>query len=180
MKSRDITGVTGVPELTWCYNHNTYLLPPCLPPVQRWRTDSSIYRILFHIPAPTSAHISNLHLHLMLFTAPIIDFHQTCHTANRCNHPAPLLPCNCWDHNGRLIQMIIASIPKTTTNFILLLMPNYLISNPLSDGPKSLLLQHHCLIILVILYFSKIPLSPMPLSTLLTLTTITVHGEKNV
>ena len=22
MKSGDITGVTGVPELTWCYNHN--------------------------------------------------------------------------------------------------------------------------------------------------------------
>ena len=22
MKSRDITGVTGVPELTWCYNRN--------------------------------------------------------------------------------------------------------------------------------------------------------------
>ena len=76
--------------------------------------------------------------------------------------------------------MIIASIPKTTTNFILLLMPNYLISNPLSDGPKSLLLQHHCLIIFAILYFSKIPLSPMPVSTLLTPRTITVHGEKNV
>ena len=24
MKSGDITGVTGVPELTWCYNRNTY------------------------------------------------------------------------------------------------------------------------------------------------------------
>ena len=23
MKSGDITGVTGVPELTWCYNHNS-------------------------------------------------------------------------------------------------------------------------------------------------------------
>ena len=23
MKSGDITGVTGVPELTWCYNRNT-------------------------------------------------------------------------------------------------------------------------------------------------------------
>ena len=23
MRSGDITGVTGVPELTWCYNHNT-------------------------------------------------------------------------------------------------------------------------------------------------------------
>ena len=23
MASGDITGVTGVPELTWCYNHNT-------------------------------------------------------------------------------------------------------------------------------------------------------------
>ena len=22
MRSRDITGVTGVPELTWCYNRN--------------------------------------------------------------------------------------------------------------------------------------------------------------
>ena len=42
--------------------------------------------------------------------------------------------------------MIIASIPKTTTSFILLLVPNYLISNPLSDGPESLLLQHRCLI----------------------------------
>ena len=49
--------------------------------------------------------------------------------------------------------MIIASIPKTTTNFILLLMPDYLISNLLTDGPESLLLQHCCLIILVILYF---------------------------
>ena len=76
--------------------------------------------------------------------------------------------------------MIITSILKTTTSFILLLVPNYLISNPLSDGPKSLLLQHCCLIILVILYFSKIPLSPMPVSTLLTPTTITVHGEENV
>ena len=24
MKSGDITGVTGVPELTWCYNRNTH------------------------------------------------------------------------------------------------------------------------------------------------------------
>ena len=148
-----------------------------LIPVKRWRTNSSIYRIFLHNPAPTSAHISNLRLCLMLFTAPIINFHQTCHTANRCNHPASLLPCNHWDHDGRLMQMIIASIPKTTTNFILLLMPNYLISNPLSDGPESLLLQHCCLIILVILYFLKIPLSPMPLSTPMT---IIVHGEKNV
>ena len=71
-------------------------------------------------------------------------------------------------------------ITKITTDFILLLVPNYPISNPLSNGPKSLLLQHLCLIILVILYFSKIPLSPMPLQTSLTLTTITVHGEKNM
>ena len=148
--------------------------------VKRWRTDSSIYRILFHIPTPTSAYISNLWLHLMIFTALITNFHQTCHTANQCNHPAPLLPYNHWDHDGCLIQMIIASIPKTTTNFILLLVPNYLISNPSSNGPESLLFQHRCLIILVILYFSKILLSPMPLLTLLTLTTITVHGEKNM
>ena len=26
MRSRDITGVTGVPELTWCYNRNS---TPC-------------------------------------------------------------------------------------------------------------------------------------------------------
>ena len=147
--------------------------------MKRWRTDSSIYQILFHIPAPTSAHISNLRLHLMLSTAPIIDFHQTCHTVNQCNHPAPLLPCNHWDHDGPLMQMIIASIPKTTTSFILLLVPNFPISNPLSNGPKSLLLQHCSLIILAILYFSKIPLSPMPLSSL-TPMTITMHGEKNV
>ena len=74
---------------------------------------------------------------------------------------------------------IITSILKTTTNFILLLVPNNLISNPSSNGPKSLLFQHCYLIILVILYFSKIPLSPMPLLTFLTPTTITVHREKN-
>ena len=55
-----------------------------------------------------------------------------------------------------------------------------LISNPSLNGPKSLLFQHRYLIILVILYFSKIPLFPMPLSTSLTPTTITVHGEENV
>ena len=135
---------------------NGYQSVPFVFMLKRWQTDSSIYRILFHIPALTSAHISNLWLHHMLSTASIINFHQTCHTAKQCNHPAALLPCNHCDYNGHLMQMIIASIPKTTTSFILLLMPNYPISNPLSDGPKSLLLQHRCLIILVILYFLKI------------------------
>ena len=64
--------------------------------------------------------------------------------------------------------MIIASTLKITTDFILLLMLNYPISNPLSNGPKNLLLQYLCLIILVILYFLKVPLSPIHLWTLLT------------
>ena len=84
---------------------------------------------------------------------PSSIFHQTCHTAKWCNHPAPLLPCNHWHHDGRLMQMIITSTPKITTDFILLLVSNYPLSNPLSKGPKSLLLQHLCLIILAILYF---------------------------
>ena len=58
--------------------------------------------------------------------------------------------------------MIIVSISKITTDSILL-MPNYPISNPLSNDPKSLLLQHLYLIVLAMLYFLKIPLSPMPL-----------------
>ena len=28
MKSGDITGVTGVLELTWCYNHNSSYMYP--------------------------------------------------------------------------------------------------------------------------------------------------------
>ena len=89
------------------------------------------------------------------------------------------LPCNHWYYDSCLIQMIITSTPKITTDFILL-MSNYPLSNPLSHGPKSLLLQHFCLIILAILYFSMMPWSPMPFLTSLTLTTITVLGEKNV
>ena len=48
----------------------------CLPihVLKRWRTNSSIYQILFHIPALTSAYISNLRLHLILSIAPIINF----------------------------------------------------------------------------------------------------------
>ena len=139
--------------------------------VKRWRTNSSIYQILIHIPTPTSAHISNLRLHLMLSTAPIINFSSNMpysQPMQSSSSTIALQPVTSW------------SILKITTDFILLLVPNYPISNSLSDGPKSLLLQYHCLIILVILYFSKIPLSPMPMSTSLTPTTITVHGEKNV
>ena len=42
--------------------------------VKRWWTDSSIYWILSNIPTPASAYISDLWLHLILSTAPIINF----------------------------------------------------------------------------------------------------------
>ena len=47
---------------------------------------------------------------------PSSIFHQTCHTAKQCNHPALLLPCNHWHHNARLMQMIITSTPKIVEN----------------------------------------------------------------
>ena len=69
------------------------------------------------------------------------------------------VPVRCCTECNSLMQMIIAAIPKTTT---------------------SVILQHCSLIISVILYFLKIPLSPMPLLTLLTSMTITVHREQNM
>ena len=137
-----------VPELTWYYNRNR--VPTQYQVVQHiswsqicWRDDEPI---LASIGFSSTFQLQpQLIYQIFDFIAcypqpPSSIFHQTCHTVNWCNHPALLLPCNYWHHNGCLMQMIIASIPKITTDFILLLMPNYPISNPLSDGLKSLLL----------------------------------------
>ena len=92
--------------------------------LKRWWSDSSIYWVLLNISTLTSVYIYQIFNFISSSTTPSSIFHQQCHSVKLCSHQALLLPCNCWHHDGHLIQRIITSIPKIITDSILLLMLN--------------------------------------------------------
>ena len=158
---------------------NGCLTEDCL--LKRWQTNSSIYRILFHIPAPTSAYTLNLQFHLILFTALIINFpsnmpySQAMQSSSSTIALQPLTSQWSLDSDDYRIH---------SKNHHRLYPPHHaklshlksIIRWPQKSSPPTSLPYH----IGDSIFFLKFPLSPMPLSTSLTLTTITVHGEKNV